>query len=87
MVTNGVPIVSARRLPSMLRGLPGMLGPERVTDLAKRAGSASGPPPDEHAQGALNPRATNLNVSSGCLPCCWWLEDVPGLDVLAAGAA
>jgi hypothetical protein len=49
VVTNGVPIVAARRLPGMLRALPAVLGPERVADLAKRARSASGPPPDEHA--------------------------------------
>jgi hypothetical protein len=37
VVTHGVPVVSARRLPSMLRALPGVLGPERVADLADRA--------------------------------------------------
>jgi hypothetical protein len=37
VVTKGVPVVSARRLPSMLRALPGLLGPERVADLADRA--------------------------------------------------
>jgi hypothetical protein len=37
VVTHGVPVVSARRLPSMLRALPGVLGPERVADLAERA--------------------------------------------------
>ena len=31
------PVVSARRLPSMLRALPVVLGPERVADLADRA--------------------------------------------------
>ena len=30
VVTQGVPVVAARRLPSMLRALPAMLGPERV---------------------------------------------------------
>jgi Nuclease-related domain len=34
MVMNGVPIVPARRLPSMLCQLPAVLGPERVVDLA-----------------------------------------------------
>ena len=34
VVTSGVPILPARRLPSMLRALPAVLGPERVTDLA-----------------------------------------------------
>jgi hypothetical protein len=37
VVTHGVPVVSARRLPSMLRALPGVLGPERVADLVDRA--------------------------------------------------
>ena len=32
-----VPVVSARRLQSMLRALPAVLGPERVADLANRA--------------------------------------------------
>jgi hypothetical protein len=37
VVTDGVPVVAAKRLPSMLRALPGVLGPERVADLADRA--------------------------------------------------
>jgi hypothetical protein len=37
VVTNGVPIVPAQRLPSMLRQLPAVLGPERVVDLADQA--------------------------------------------------
>jgi Nuclease-related domain len=37
VVTNGVPVVTARRLPSMLRALPAVLGPERVTGLAAQA--------------------------------------------------
>jgi hypothetical protein len=37
VVTQGVPVVSAWRLPSMLRQLPAVLGPERVADLADRA--------------------------------------------------
>jgi hypothetical protein len=32
-----VPVVLARHLPSMLRALPEVLGPERVADLAARA--------------------------------------------------
>jgi hypothetical protein len=32
-----VPVVSARRLPSMLRQLPPVLGPERVAALAAQA--------------------------------------------------
>ena len=37
IVTDGVPVVSARRLPSMLRQLPAVLGPERVAALADQA--------------------------------------------------
>jgi hypothetical protein len=37
VVTDGVPMVPARRLPSMLRGLPAVLGPERVASLADQA--------------------------------------------------
>jgi hypothetical protein len=37
VVVDGVPVVSARRLPSMLHQLPAVLGPERVADLTARA--------------------------------------------------
>jgi hypothetical protein len=37
VVMDGVPVVSARRLPDMLRQLPAILGPERVADLADQA--------------------------------------------------
>jgi hypothetical protein len=37
VVTQGVPVVSARRLPSMLRQLPAILGHERVAALADQA--------------------------------------------------
>jgi Nuclease-related domain len=37
VVTKGVPVVAARRLPSMLRALPAVLGPERVAELADQA--------------------------------------------------
>jgi hypothetical protein len=37
VVMEGVPVVSARRLPSMLRALPVVLGPERVAGLADQA--------------------------------------------------
>jgi hypothetical protein len=37
VVMNGVPVVAARRLPSMLRALPAVLGPERVAVLADQA--------------------------------------------------
>ena len=37
VVMDGVPVVSAKRLPSMLRALPAVLGPERVAVLADQA--------------------------------------------------
>jgi hypothetical protein len=37
VVTDGVPVVSAQRLPSLLRALPEVLGPERVAWLADQA--------------------------------------------------
>jgi hypothetical protein len=37
VAVDGIPVVSARRLPSMLRQLPAVLGPERVADLADQA--------------------------------------------------
>jgi hypothetical protein len=37
VVVGGVPVVAARRLPSMLRQLPAVLGPERVAVLAGQA--------------------------------------------------
>jgi hypothetical protein len=37
VVASGVPVVSARRVPSMLRALPAVLGPQRVTALADQA--------------------------------------------------
>jgi hypothetical protein len=37
VVTDGVPVVAARHLPRMLRQLPTVLGPERVTGLADQA--------------------------------------------------
>jgi hypothetical protein len=37
VVIDGVPVVPARRLPSLLRQLPAVLGPERVADLADQA--------------------------------------------------
>jgi Nuclease-related domain len=38
LVVDGVPVVPARRLPSMLRSLPAVLGPGRVAGLSDRAG-------------------------------------------------
>jgi hypothetical protein len=37
IVMDGVPVVPAQYLPSMLRGLPPVLGPERVAGLANQA--------------------------------------------------
>jgi Nuclease-related domain len=37
VVMDGVPVVPARRLPSLLRQLPAVVGPERVAELADQA--------------------------------------------------
>jgi Nuclease-related domain len=37
VVVEGVPVLAARRLPSMLRSLPAVLGPERVAAVADQA--------------------------------------------------
>jgi hypothetical protein len=37
VVIEGVPVIAARRLPSMLRSLPHLLGPERIATLADQA--------------------------------------------------
>jgi hypothetical protein len=37
LVVEGVPVIPARRLPSMLRQLPAVLGPERVAAVASQA--------------------------------------------------
>jgi hypothetical protein len=37
VVVDGVPVVTARHLPSMLRQLPAVLGPERVAAMADQA--------------------------------------------------
>jgi hypothetical protein len=37
VVMDGVPVLSARRLPSLLRTLPAVLGPERVAAVASQA--------------------------------------------------
>jgi hypothetical protein len=37
VVNDGVPVVSARRMPSLLRELPPVLGPERIAALADHA--------------------------------------------------
>ncbi len=37
LVVAGVPVVAAKRLPSLLRALPAVLGPERVAWLADQA--------------------------------------------------
>jgi Nuclease-related domain len=50
VVMDGVPVVAARRLPSMLRQLPAVLAPERITELADQARvrfhAAASPRPD-----------------------------------------
>jgi hypothetical protein len=37
VVVDGVPVVAAQRLPSLLRGLPAVLGPEQVASLTDQA--------------------------------------------------
>jgi nuclease-like protein len=37
VVVEGVPVIAARRLPSMLRALPPLLAPERITAVADQA--------------------------------------------------
>jgi hypothetical protein len=37
VVLDGIQVVPARRLPSLLRELPAVLGPERVAGLANQA--------------------------------------------------
>jgi hypothetical protein len=37
VVTDGVPVLSAQRRPSMLRAVPAVLGPERFAWLAAQA--------------------------------------------------
>jgi hypothetical protein len=37
VVMDGIPVVPAKRLPSMLRTLPAVLGPERIADLVNQA--------------------------------------------------
>jgi hypothetical protein len=60
VVTQGVPVVAAKRLPSMLRQLPAVLGPERVPAWPTSPGSASTPPPDP------------CGLPGRSRPCCWW---------------
>jgi hypothetical protein len=54
VVTQGVPVVAARRLPTMLRALPVLLGPERVAALADGPGFASTPPPNPRPRTTSN---------------------------------
>ena len=46
VVMNGVPVVAARRLPSMLRALPAVLGPERVASLTDQVRIGFHAPPN-----------------------------------------
>jgi hypothetical protein len=54
VVTQGVPVVSARRLPSMLCALPVVLGPERSPSWPTGPGFASTPPPNPPVGGSVN---------------------------------
>jgi hypothetical protein len=53
VVVDGVPVMPARRLPSMLRALPAVLGPERVAVLADQARVRF------HAAAKLSPHRVN----------------------------
>jgi hypothetical protein len=69
LVTDGVPVVAARRLPSMLRALPAVLGPERSPGWPTRPESASTLPADrqrcrtQHLSAWFRP-----STPSCCLP-------------------
>ena len=65
VVVEGVPVVAARRLPSMLRQLPAVLEPERVAVLADQARVRF------HA--AVLPPG---GLSGGYPPWCWWPDAV-----------
>jgi hypothetical protein len=55
VVMNGVPVVQAGRLPSMLRQLPAVLGPERVAAWPTRPGFASTPQLDPCGEPGSSP--------------------------------
>jgi hypothetical protein len=46
VISDGVPVLPARRLPSMLFELSANVGPERVAGSPTRPGSGSTPPPN-----------------------------------------
>jgi hypothetical protein len=60
VVVQGVPVVAARRLPSMLRQLPVVLGPERVAVLA------------DQARVRFHAAADPGGLPGGSPPWCWW---------------
>jgi hypothetical protein len=60
VVVQGVPVVPARRLPSMLRQLPAVLGPERVAVLA------------DQARVRFHAAADPGGLPGGSPPWCWW---------------
>jgi Nuclease-related domain len=59
VVTHGVPVVSARCLPSMFRQLPAVLGPERVAHLADQAWTYMPPSLDPSLSGRPLPRGNH----------------------------
>src|SRR6187549_3060905 len=75
VVIQGVPVVAARRLPSMLRELPAALGPERVAVLADQARVASTPPRDPGGRAVSSYRRTNTMDS----------VDRNGVGIIGAG--
>jgi hypothetical protein len=66
VVTDGVPVVSARRLPCMLRQLPVVLGPERGS-LAGRPGP--GPLPRRRVTGNA-PQGSSNGATEVFFPSC-----------------
>jgi hypothetical protein len=52
VVVEGVPVIAARRLPSMLRALPGCWGPSGSPTWPTGPGFASTPQPNSHAWAA-----------------------------------
>jgi hypothetical protein len=69
VVMDGVPVVPARRLPSMLRALPAVLGPERVADLADQARLRFHAAAEPATRARLSQLPVPAAFPSGYLPC------------------
>ena len=70
VVADGVPVVAARRLPSMLRQLPG------------GAGARAGRKPGRPAAGPLPRRRLTSGMPGGALACCWCRVHCPRVGSL-----